>query len=98
FLVQHGELHTPSLDCGCLDGVMRGLVIELCRAEGLPIHEAPLPLHALADSSEAFLTSSIREVHSISRVDGRTLSNVVGPLTKRVEELLRRLVCENVDP
>lgn len=98
FLVHRGELHTPPLSSGCLAGVTRELVIELCRTAGIPLSESPLPVSALAEADEAFLTSSTRGIHCIAQVDDKTISKTVGPLTRRVAELFRNLVRENTDP
>ena len=89
---------TPPLSSGCLNGVTRALVIDLCQANGIPVREVPLPASALTQSDEAFLTSSTREVQPIASVDGTPISKTVGPLTKRVAQLYRNLVIENSDP
>ncbi|MBW3627581.1 MAG: aminotransferase class IV, partial [Actinobacteria bacterium] len=71
-----GRLLTPPLSSGCLAGVTRALVLERCGVE-----EQPLPLSALADADEAFLTSTTREVQPIATVDGHRLPEAPGPLT-----------------
>jgi branched-chain amino acid aminotransferase len=98
FLVEGDSVKTPPLTSGCLAGVTRALVIDLCHAHGIPISEAALPLAALPEASEAFLTSSTREVHPISEVDGKPLSKTAGPLTKRLAGLFRELVTRDSDP
>ena len=98
FLVRDGTVHTPPLTSGCLNGVTRALVIDLCHANGILVLEAALPASALAGSDEVFLTSSTREVQAVASVDGVPISNTVGPLTKRVAQLYRNLVIENSDP
>lgn len=98
FLVRADTVHTPPLSSGCLAGITRGLVIELCHTHGITVSEEPLPLSALAQSQEAFLTSSTREVHAISHVDGSPLSKTVGPLSRRIAGLFRELVSNDTDP
>ncbi|HEX6597004.1 MAG TPA: aminotransferase class IV, partial [Acidimicrobiales bacterium] len=71
-----GRLVTPPLSAGCLAGVTRDLLLEL-----VDVAEEDLPVGALAEADEAFLSSSTREVQPISAVDGRTLPAVPGPLT-----------------
>ena len=73
-------------------------ILRICHAHRIPISEEPLPLTALAQSPEAFLTSSTREVHAISHVDGNPLSQPVGPLTRRLADLFRELVSNDSDP
>ena len=99
FLALDGDrLLTPPLSSGCLGGVTRALVIEACRAGGLPVSEEPLPLHALRNSREAFLTSTLRGVQAVTHVDDQPLSQTVGPLTRRAADLYRELVCQQNDP
>ena len=65
FLRIGGRLVTPPLSAGCLAGVTRALVLELTDAS-----EDDLPLAALADADEAFLTSTTRDVQPIRAIDG----------------------------
>lgn len=98
FIIRGDAVQTPPLSSGCLAGVTRALVIGLCRTHGIPLLEEVLPGSALAEADEAFLTSTTRGVHPISQVDGRTLSQTVGPLTRRVAGLFRELVSRDPDP
>src|SRR5438132_775589 len=45
FLVKRGELRTPPVDAGILEGVTRNAVMELARAAGIPVKEMPLTRH-----------------------------------------------------
>jgi branched-chain amino acid aminotransferase len=80
FLVVDGALRTPPLSSGCLAGVTRELVCEL-----VDVDESPIPMAMLADASEAFLTSSTRDVHPVSVLDGRSLDPAPGPVTAAVQ-------------
>ena len=60
----------------------RALVLELCRDLDIPCEEAALPLDALAEADEAFLTSTVREVQTITQVDGDALPHAPGPVTR----------------
>ena len=68
FALLGGRLVTPPLSSGCLAGVVRSLLVE-----GGLASEEDIPVRALADVEEAFLTSSTREVQPIDRLDGRPL-------------------------
>ena len=98
FVVQDGVVRTPPADAGCLLGVTRALVLELCRRHGLGIEEVALAPAALRDADEAFLTSSTREVHPIGRVDGRPLPATPGPGTEKIARLFADLVTRDPDP
>ena len=84
FLVDAGGLVTPPLADGCLAGVTRALVIEHARALGLPVREQSVPLTALAGASEAFLTSTTRDLQPIAAVDAHPLPTAPGPVTTRL--------------
>ena len=87
FVVVAGRVKTPPLTAGCLAGTTREMVLEACADAGWMIEETDLPSSVLSECEEAFLTSSTRDVHPISEIDGRSLSPVPGPVTKRVQEL-----------
>ncbi|MEX1006422.1 MAG: aminotransferase class IV [Acidimicrobiia bacterium] len=98
FVVRNGELRTPPASAGCLLGVTRALVLELGQELGIECHEVAMPVDALADADEAFLTSSVREVQTITQVDGRALPNAPGPITTRFAKAFSALVARNIDP
>jgi len=96
FVVHDGVVCTPPASAGCLLGVTRGLVLELCRGLDIGCAERALPIAALRDATEAFLTSTVREVQAITAVDGRALSP--GSLTARLAKEFTALVTRDIDP
>ena len=93
FLVVGGRLCTPPLSSGCLAGITRELVLEL-----VEVDEITLPVEALADADEAFLTSSTRDVQAIGRVDGRELGAAPGAVTSAAAEAFAALLARDLDP
>src|SRR5947208_12695044 len=93
FVGTGGRMLTPPLASGCLAGVTRDLLLELGVVE-----EEDLPLSALADADEAFLTSSTRDVQAIASVDGEPLPTAPGPLTKAAADAFRELQDRDQDP
>ncbi len=94
FVVVAGRLVTPPLSSGCLAGVTRDLLLAW-----LPdVEERDVPLSALAEAPEAFLTSSLRDVHPIALVDGAPLPAAPGPLTQRAAEVFAARAAQDVDP
>jgi len=88
-----GRILTPPLSSGCLAGVTRELLLELGVVE-----EEDVPLSALADADEAFLTSSTRDVQAIASVDGTALAVAPGPLTNAAADAFRELRERDADP
>ena len=98
FVVRDGVVATPPGSSGCLLGVTRALVLELAPTLGIAIDERPLPLDALRDADEAFLTSTTREVQPIAAVDDRALPAVPGPVTATLGAAFTALVARDLDP
>jgi branched-chain amino acid aminotransferase len=98
FMIRDGVVLTPPADAGCLLGVTRALVLELCADHGVAADEAALGPAALGGADEAFLTSSTREVQPIERVDGRALPAAPGPTSSKLGGLLTELIARNPDP
>jgi branched-chain amino acid aminotransferase len=95
FLLIDGKLLTPPLSAGCLAGVTRSLVIECC---GLDVVERDVPITALAEAEEAFLTSATRNVQAIRAVDGRALSSCPGSRTQAAAAAYALLQTTDPDP
>ncbi len=86
FLVLDGQLHTPPLVSGCLPGVTRHFVLQLCEQLGIPVKQIPVPMTRLFEAAEAFLTSTYREVQAIACVDAYHFPSAPGPLTLQLQQ------------
>jgi branched-chain amino acid aminotransferase len=92
FAVRGGRVATPPLAAGILEGVTRGVVLRLARQQGLPCDEVALPVEALAEAQELFVTSTGREILPVTRVGARPVGDGrVGPVTRRLHEAFRAL-------
>jgi branched-subunit amino acid aminotransferase/4-amino-4-deoxychorismate lyase len=84
---------TPPLSCGVLPGVTRAAVLELAAAANVPTAERAFGLPDLLAAHEAFLTSSLRGIAPLVRVDARPIgSGTPGPHTRRFADAYRDLV------
>jgi branched-chain amino acid aminotransferase len=68
FWVTDGELRTPSLGVGILASITRDRLVR-----ELEVTEGEFDLDELLEAREAFLASTVREVQSVSEIDGREL-------------------------
>lgn len=59
FLVSKGQLYTPSLQQGCVNGVMRRFLIDELKQFGFVIHQQAIQQKDLEDADEVFLTNAI---------------------------------------
>jgi branched-subunit amino acid aminotransferase/4-amino-4-deoxychorismate lyase len=87
FVVRRRALFTAGASQGILPGVVRGHVLRAARHLGLVVHEGKLRAARLRQADEAFLTSSLRGVRPLVRVDGRTVgAGAGGPLTRAIAD------------
>ncbi|TPV97142.1 MAG: aminotransferase [Myxococcales bacterium FL481] len=87
FVVASGEICTPSLETGLLAGITRSIVFELCDRLGASMSERAISPHELAAADELFLTSSVRGIMPVTRLDGETVgAGCMGPLTRKLWE------------
>ncbi|MBZ6379327.1 aminotransferase class IV [Pacificimonas flava] len=89
FIVRKGEVWTSSGKY-CLGGITRGVVIELCREAGIPVHEKDFSLTDVYGADEAFVTGTFAGVVPVREVDGRTLTDARGPMVERLQGLYRK--------
>lgn len=76
-----------------LAGITRGVVLEIARAEGIPVVERAIQLEELALAGEVFFTGATGEVRPCVRVDGRPVGDgKVGPVTRALSQAFLRLV------
>ncbi|TXS51382.1 aminotransferase class IV [Streptomyces sp. t39] len=93
FVVVDGELHTPPLSSGCLAGITRALTVDWTGAK-----ETDLPLDVLDRAEEIFLTSTLRDVQAVVRVDGRPLPAEPGPVTAKAMRVFAERAAADPDP
>ncbi|MFC8509119.1 aminotransferase class IV [Streptomyces sp. NPDC057411] len=92
FVVVDGRIHTPPVSSGCLAGITRALAVEWTGAE-----ETDLPLEVLQSAEEIFLTSTLRDVQAVHRVDGRELT-APGPVTAKAMRIFDERAARDRDP
>ncbi|MEL6767645.1 MAG: aminotransferase class IV, partial [Pseudomonadota bacterium] len=81
----------------CMNGITRQKTIDLCRANGIPIHERNFSLVETFGAEEAFLTGTFGAQTPVSEIDGRRMAAPLpGPVTKRLQGLYRDLVARHV--
>ncbi|WP_274556150.1 aminotransferase class IV [Streptomyces spiramyceticus] len=93
FVVLEGRLLTPPVSSGCLAGITRALAVEWTGAE-----ETDLPLDVLERAEEVFLTSTLRDVQAVHRIDGRRLPDAPGPVTAKAMRVFDERAASDLDP
>ncbi|MEU6930044.1 aminodeoxychorismate lyase [Streptomyces sp. NPDC046374] len=93
FVVIDGRIHTPPVSSGCLAGITRALAVEWTGAV-----ETDLPLEVLGSADEIFLTSTLRDVQAVHRVDDRELAGAPGPVTAKAMRVFDERAAQDRDP
>ena len=89
---------TPPLTSGCLPGVTRALVIDICAEQGIDLEQVNAPLSDLQDADSAFLTSTLRGVQPIETVNGKRLKDLGGGVVARLRLAFNSLLESQPDP
>ena len=90
YLVREGRLVTPPLEAGILKGTTRTRILDLCHAHGIPAAEARVRPEDLASADEVFVSSSVKGIIPVTKIDGQAVGDGrPGPLTRRIDALFR---------
>ena len=95
FIVRGDELWTSTGDY-CLGGITRSTILALARENGVTAREKNFSLHDVYGADEAFITGTFAGVSPVASVDGRLISNEIGPLTKQLQSFYRAHIAEEV--
>ena len=94
FIVRKGAVWTSTGDY-CMNGVTRQKVIDLCRANEIPVFERNYSLVDAYGADEAFLTGTFGAQTPVAEIDGKPIGTGERPVTTRIRELYKQLVRDN---
>lgn len=97
FVVKNGEIFTPPLDVGMLDGVTRAFVLrELSAKVGLRATEKKMRVEDVLGADEIFLTGTAAEIIAVTQVgDTRIGTGKEGPIVKKLRAGFKDVVGKN---
>lgn len=100
FAIHGNTLWTPPVDAGILEGCTRAFVLgQVAPAVGVATKQDPMPLAALEQADELFITSTTRSILPVSRLDGRIVGEGRrGCVTTRLMQAFERIVGAPVFP
>jgi branched-subunit amino acid aminotransferase/4-amino-4-deoxychorismate lyase len=75
FVVKNGALYTPSLDEGCIAGVMRQQVLKVARESRVAVYEISLLMNVLLNADELFLTNAVNGIVWVGAYKGKRYFN-----------------------
>ncbi len=95
FIVRKGQVWTSSGDY-CMNGVTRQRVIDLCRADGIPLFEKNYSLVEAYGAEEAFLTGTFGAQTPVAEIDGKEIGEGDRPITARIQALYKQAILDHV--
>jgi branched-chain amino acid aminotransferase len=97
FIVEGVRLVTPTIADGILEGVTRGVVIELAGGLGISVSEENVSVDRLIGAEDVFITNSIIELAPVTSIDGKLIgAGISGEITERLANAYRNLVQSGV--
>ena len=84
FLIKNGELLTPLISDGALDGITRTVILEIAQKLGVKVQQRSLTRYDIFIADECFLTGTAAEVIPVVSLDRRVIgTGKPGDLTRK---------------
>jgi branched-chain amino acid aminotransferase len=98
FAVKDEKVVTPPLSSGCLEGVTRGVLMEIAGEAGTIVVEQTMRLEDLYGADEVFITSTNRNVRGVKEIAGYTIADgTTGVITEKLDEAFDAYINEYVE-
>jgi branched-chain amino acid aminotransferase len=98
FAVKEDKVVTPPLSSGCLEGVTRGILMEIASEAGTSVVEQTVRLEDLYMADEVFVTSTNRNVIGVKEIAGRTIADgTTGSITTKLDEAFEAYINDYVE-
>jgi branched-chain amino acid aminotransferase len=87
FIVKKGTVWTSTGDY-CLGGITRGVVIQLCAENNIPVYQKNFSLSDVYSAQEAFVTGTFAGLAPVGEIDGREIGDGQrGPMVEKLQQL-----------
>ena len=87
FLVKNGDLYTPPISSGALEGITRDTVIDIAKRNNIKVISENISRDELYYFDEVFLTGTASEIVPVGYIDHRMIGNgVIGPVTSLIRK------------
>ncbi len=92
FIVKGGDLMTPPVDVGALEGITRDSVMGIAKKMKMPFSEKMLRMEDVYTADEVFLTGTAAEIIPVVDIDGRRIGGgVPGAITLKLKKAFEEL-------
>lgn len=96
FCAREGRVFTPPLTSGCLEGVTRGILLDIAPATGIPLEEKILRPEDLYSADEVFITSTNRSLLGVAEIEDHKFAGAPGPITQQLEQIFSKHMMDYV--
>jgi len=94
FIVSDGELLTPPLEDGMLEGVTRAVIIDVASRAGIACRETSLRVEDLKRAQECFLTGTGAELIPVRQIGDHSFAPAVTPLIPVIMAAFKNHIAE----
>lgn len=91
FMIKDDKVFTPHADA-CLHGITRGMIIQICNENDIPLVEKNISLTELYTADEVFCTGTMGELTPITEIDGRVIRRQNKALFNRLIHLFEEAI------
>ena len=99
FIIKHGQIFTPPITAGALQGITRSVVFDIAGEFDIKVIEADFTRHDIFVADECFLTGTAAEIVPVVKADGRIIGNgKPGPITTRIIARFREMTHQTGTP
>ena len=99
FIIKHGQIFTPPITAGALQGITRSVVFDIAGEFDIKVIEADFTRHDIFVADECFLTGTAAEIIPVVKADGRIIGDgKPGPITMRIIARFREMTQKTGTP
>ena len=95
FIIKNGNIYTPALTEGCVDGTMRRFVINKAKKHNIQIIETEISFDQILDADEVFLTNALMGIQPVIKCRDRIYSDYITQhLCKKIFQPFKELIVD----
>jgi len=91
FMIRRGQIVTPPIASGLLEGITRDTVVQIAASLGHPVVERDFTRSDLIIADEAFFTGTAAEVVPIREIDDHLIGEP-GPITMEIQAVFHEII------
>lgn len=80
FLKTGSKIYTPAVEEGCVNGVMRRVLIKLCRKMQIEVVETQVSFSDIENADELFLTNVMQGIRWVGSINNKTFQQGIAPM------------------